>query len=144
MPRSNPVRAQYAVIGTIVCAGIRTIGGDTFIAAEGSTASLSVQDPASVVWFTQRTLNRAMRIVQRQYRERGDVYDVNLEHPVVVQELVDALNADGAVKRFTEDHIAYLLDTKGGDPAANRAYAQEQVAKLQAYYLVSGAAKSAA
>jgi hypothetical protein len=133
MPKNNPVRAQYAFIGTLQLVGIRNISGMTFIAAEGSTTSLSVQDPSSVLWLTQRSLNHSMREHKRKERNAGRDYDIDPDNPVITQGLLDELKRDPKVaKRTTEDMIVHMC---GGETPANRAYAQAQIQALNEFYL---------
>lgn len=141
MARSNPVRAQYAFIGTLQCVGIRTIDGDTYIAREGSTASLSVPSPEDVLWVTQRSVNHAQREVQRAMRELGQDYYVDLDNPAITPELIAQIQTDKVVKYTTEDFIVKFC---GGESPENRAYAKEQIAALNAYYIGTAKVASAA
>jgi len=141
MPRTNPVRAQYAFIGTLQCVGIRNDGGKTFITPEwGLGAAMAVPVPEDVLWLTQRSINRAQRNAQAAARAAGLPYEVDLTHPIISIELLEALKKDPkAIRRRTEDMIVHMC---GGESSENRAYAKDQIARMNEYYL--GSAKSSA
>ena len=139
MPRTNPVRAQYAFIGTLQCVGIRNDGGKTFITPEwGLGAAMAVPVPEDVLWLTQRSINRAQRNAQAAARAAGLPYEVDLTHPFITLELLDELKKDPkAIRRRTEDMIVHMC---GGETLINRAYAQDQVRRLNEFYLGTKAA----
>jgi hypothetical protein len=142
--RGNPVRAQYALLGTLQLAGIfnekdlSTGLPMTFIGAEtAGHASLTVQDPASLLWITQHSLNRAMR---HEFQATKGAYVIDPDHPVITQGIVDYLKSDRASKYTTED---FIVKMSGGETPERRAYAQEQLAALEAYYLPASASAAA-
>jgi hypothetical protein len=144
MPRSNPVRKQYAFIGTLQCVGIFNYQGATFIAPElgmsGIPASMGVPVPEDVLWLTQRSINHAQYIAQAEAQRQGRSYEVDLVHPIISIELLEALKKDPkAIRRRTEDMIVHMC---GGESSENRAYAKDQIARMNEYYL--GSAKKTA
>lgn len=146
MPRSNPVRKQYAFIGTLKCVGIFNYQGATFVGLElgmsGIPASIGVPVPEDVLWLTQRTINHAQYVCQAEAQRQGRIYEVDLVHPTITTELLDALKKDPKAKRRrTEDMIVHMC---GGENPENRAYAQDQIRRMNEFYLGSSVtAKSA-
>jgi hypothetical protein len=132
MPRNNPVRGQYRLVGTdLIRAGIRPAGGKLAFVAENTNVVLPSIDPGSELWITSRAVSAACAKV--------DGLSVNMG-AVPLAPIAAALRLDPlAGFRQTADHIVHML---GGESKANRAYANLQVAELVATY--STATKAAA
>lgn len=128
MAKLNPVRGNYMLQGLdLVRAGIKA---GVFI-LESNGATLPSIDPRTERWVTSRAVTSAAA-------KAG--IDLNMS-AVPAAEILAFLQQDPKAKvRTTEEQIVHML---GGDSPENRAFAQAELAVLEANYAV-GAATAAA
>ena len=131
MARRNPVRGNYVVVGTknadLIRAGIRNVKGVLGIYAENTGMQLSV-DPRLALWVTSRAVTSAAAKIATKF----DLMSVPLNA------VYAAIMSDPrAGFRRTEDQIVHML---GGETTENRAFAQDQMRKLEDAYTKANAA----
>ena len=130
MAKSNPVRGNYLLVGTeLVRAGIRTLNGITAFYRENDLTSVILSvDPRTERWITSRAVASAAA-------KAGVPLDVS---SIAASTILPFLQQDPRMRvRTTEEQIVHML---GGETPENRAFAQAQLAELEATYSVVPAA----
>lgn len=126
--RNNPVRGQYLLVGTdLIKAGIRTLAAGTmFLRENGNASAIFSLDPASERWITGGAVTKAVAAAQADGVIVGDL------NAIEVAAIKPYLAQSWRTKvRTTEDMIVHMA---GADTPEVRAYAQAQVAELEAFY----------
>jgi hypothetical protein len=144
MGQNNPLRGQYMLVGgDLIRAGIRNVAADPALSIPAHTGFygefagnlLSSDAPAQERWLTSRAVSSAAS-------KAGVPVDLASVPLKVIHKFLK--DDPKAAFRLTEDAILHLLP--GGATPENKQYAADQIAKLEATYMVvaPAAASSAA